>query len=223
MNVHQVGITTAWSLLLSVSIISAIFRYDKIAAITHVVFGWVIFVYTFVFMLILLIPWGFNLDSSMGWVTYSHGIMGVMLFGLVAIQVGLGVVARQLQHGAKVEISKIKVLRLIHRYLGYLMYIAFNVELLIAWYGSDAFYGFIAWDSFWILVFIFVKLFIPEMQRRITDTQTNNYICPSIGSINDVKRATENYVIFANYVYDAKNFEKYHPGGYKVIELVKGR
>lgn len=61
------------------------------------------------------------------------------------------------------------------------------------------------------------------MQKRIIDTQTTNYICPSIGSINDVKKFTENYVIFANYVYDARNFEKYHPGGYRVIELVRGR
>ena len=190
LNVHQIGVTTAWSLLLSVSIVTAIFRYDKIAAITHVVFGWVIFVYSFVFMLILLIPWGYNLTSEYNWVTYAHGVVGVMLFGLVSIQVGLGMVARQLQHGAKVDFGKIKVIRAIHRYLGYLMYIAYNVELLIAWYPGDFFNGFIAWDAFWIVVYIFLKLFIPKMERRITDTQTNNYICPSIGSIKDVKKQT---------------------------------
>ena len=67
------------------------------------------------------------------------------------------------------------------------------------------------------MIFIFLKLFIPKMERRITDTQTNNYLCPSIVNIKDVKKQTENYVIFANYVYDARNFEKYHPGGFKVI------
>ena len=61
------------------------------------------------------------------------------------------------------------------------------------------------------------------MQKRIIDTQTVNYVCPSVGSIKDVTRKTENFVIFANYVYDARNFERYHPGGFKVIELTKGR
>ena len=127
LNVHQIGVTFAWSLILSVSIVSAIFRYDKIAAIAHVVFGWVIFVYSFVFMLILLIPWGYNLTSEYNWVTYAHGVVGVMLFGLVTIQVGLGMAARQFQHGAKMDFEKIKVIRAIHRYLGFLMYIAYNV------------------------------------------------------------------------------------------------
>ena len=217
MNMHQVGLSCVWSLLLSVSVISAVLRYDKIAAITHAIFGWVILIFSFVFVLLLLAPWGFNLDNSMGWITYSHGIVGVMLFGLVVIQVGTGAVARELQHRASISINKIRILRSFHRYLGYINYIAYNVLLLIAWYPNNAFYGFIAWDSFWILVFLFVKFFTPKMERKITDPQTNNYICPSVGSINDVKKATENYVIFADYVYDARNFEKYHPGGYKVI------
>ena len=219
LNVHQVGLTCAWSILLSVSVVSAVLRYDKIAAITHAIFGWVIFIFSFVFILYLLIPWGFNLDSSSGWKLYSHGILGVMLFGLVVIQVGTGAVARELQHRANFDIKKIRILRTFHRFLGFLMYIAYNVLLLIAWYpfAKRAFYGFIAWDSFWILVFLFVKFFTPKMERKITDSQTNNYICPSVGSIKDVKKATENYVIFADYVYDARNFEKYHPGGYRVI------
>lgn len=34
---------------------------------------------------------------------------------------------------------------------------------------------------------------------------------------------TDNYVIFRGYVYDAFEFELYHPGGHKVIESVKGK
>jgi len=28
---------------------------------------------------------------------------------------------------------------------------------------------------------------------------------------------TDNYVIFANYIYDARKLEEVHPGGYRVI------
>ena len=223
MNFHQVGLTAVWCVLLSTSITTAIFRSDKVAAITHMIFGWIILIYSFVFVLICLAPFGFNLDNSMGWITYSHGIVGVMLFGLVVIQVGLGILSRTLQHQAKVDLKKIKVLRAIHRYLGYLMWIAYNVLLLIAWYPGAAFVGFAVWDGFWLLIWAFLKIAIPSMQKRIIDTQTVNYICPSVGSIKDVTRKTENFVIFANYVYDARNFERYHPGGYRVIELTKGR
>ena len=133
LNVHQVGLTCAWSILLSVSIVAAVLRYDKIAAITHAIFGWVIFIFSFVFILYLMIPYGFNLDSSAGWILYSHGIVGVMLFGLVVIQVGTGAVARELQHRVNFDIKKIGILRTIHRFLGFLMYITYNVLLLLAW------------------------------------------------------------------------------------------
>ena len=207
-NLHQVSLTVVWNVLLSVSIVSGIFRYDKIAAMAHMIFGWIIFIYSIIFMLIFLVPFGFNITASEGWVFYSHGIVGVMIFGLVPIQLALGMAARYLQQGANTNIQTIRILRMIHRFFGYLLYITYNVLLLIQWYPEDAFYGFIAWDCFWVLVFIFCRLFIPSMQYRITDPQTNNYICPSVGSIKEVKKVTENYVIFANYVYDARNFEK---------------
>ena len=60
-NLHQVSLTVVWCILLSVSIITALFRYDKVAAITHMIFGWIIFVYSFVFVLLFLAPFGFNL------------------------------------------------------------------------------------------------------------------------------------------------------------------
>ena len=44
-----------------------------------------------------------------------------------------------------------------------------------------------------------------------------------MGGTKEVAKITENYVIFASHIYDAKGLEENHPGGYRVIQLVKGR
>ena len=61
------------------------------------------------------------------------------------------------------------------------------------------------------------------MQAKIVDPQTVKYICPKVQRISEVTKVTNNYIIFADYVYDAKELEETHPGGYKVIRLIKGR
>lgn len=105
-----------------------------------------------------------------------------MLFGLVFIQILLGVVTNYMRSSGKVDFFKVKGVRKAHQFLGYLMYVAYNVLLLIAWYPGDYFYGFIAWDSFWIIVWIFTKFFVSKMQRKIIDPQTIHPTCPSIGN-----------------------------------------
>mgnify|MGYP000395063807 CR=1 FL=1 len=61
------------------------------------------------------------------------------------------------------------------------------------------------------------------MERKIVDKQIQGFVCPEVATITEIKKVTTNYVIFNDYVYDARNLEKQHPGGYKVIELVRGR
>ena len=146
-----------------------------------------------------------------------------MLFGLIFIQIMLGVITNSMRKSGKVDFLKVKGVRKAHQFLGYLMYITYNVLLLIAWYTTNYFYGFIAWDSFLILIWIFTKFFRSKMEKKIIDNQTIHLICPSIGNIEEIRKHTEDFLIFADYVYDARGFEKEHPGGFKVIELVKGR
>jgi hypothetical protein len=112
-------------------------------------------------------------------------ICGIMLFGLIILQVLLGVMAYFLKR-SKMPFMPIKIIRHIHQYLGYIMYVMYNVLLLVAWYPGDFFNGFVAWDCFWFLVWIFVKFFQPGMNRKIIDSQTVNYICPSIGNVDEV-------------------------------------
>ena len=137
MNLHQSGLTLAWCLFISVSIVCAVFRYDKVALSAHIIFGWVIFVYTFIFILIILAPYGFFVRRSLSWVNYSHAIVGASLFGLVFIQIMLGSFSYIMRKSGRVDFFKVKTLRKTHQFLGYLMYIVYNVSLHIAWYPGN--------------------------------------------------------------------------------------
>jgi hypothetical protein len=66
-NVHQVGQTVAWSLIFNVAVIAAALRYDKVAALGHSIFGILVLVLTYTFVLYYLIPLGFNAGDFDNW------------------------------------------------------------------------------------------------------------------------------------------------------------
>ena len=224
-NLHQDCTSVVWVILLNVSIVLAACQHDKVAAIAHMVFGWIIFLYSCIFVLSILVPYGFNQSPASGWIFYSHAVVGVLLFGLIVLQVLLGVLTYVLKRTAQMPLTPIKIIRHCHQFLGYIMHVMYNVQVLVAWHPDSKkfFYGFLAWDLFWFVLWIFVKFFVPKMERRIIDKQTVNTVSPSIGNIAEVRKQTQDFIIFANYVYDARGFEKEHPGGYRVIEHSKGR
>ena len=59
-NVHQMGLTVAWSLILNISVIAAVLKYDKRLVAVHALFGWIILILTYVIIFFLLFPYGFN-------------------------------------------------------------------------------------------------------------------------------------------------------------------
>jgi hypothetical protein len=95
-NVHQIGNTIAWSIILNVSIVCGALRYDRVAAAAHLLFGIIILVMTYIFVFYLLGQYGFN-ANSLGWWYYAHGILGCMMIAFVLIQVILGLASRFLQ------------------------------------------------------------------------------------------------------------------------------
>jgi hypothetical protein len=59
--VHNMGLTIAWSGLYNVSLVLAIFKFSKIASLAHTIIGYVILFLTYLSVLWLLIPFGYNL------------------------------------------------------------------------------------------------------------------------------------------------------------------
>ena len=202
-------------------------RYDKAAQIAHAIFGLLILFLTFFSVLYLLGPYGFYVTTAeFGNVQYAHAILGCMVLGFVVIQVAGGVIARMFQQNKAMDILWLKRIRAAHRYFGYFLAILYKIDLLYEFYGStiiEPFAVLLSWELLWILAYILIKVYLYDMQAKIVDPQTVKYICPKVQRISEVTKVTNNYIIFADYVYDAKELEETHPGGYKVIRLIKGR
>lgn len=224
MRVHQDGCTVAWTLLLSLAMIAGALRYDKLAFYAHAVAGWMIVFLTYFFVLYDLIPDGFNVANPKDWKMYVHGVLGTMLLGFVAFQAALGMVLRMLQQTRKPAIDRIILLRRIHMFFGYFLAIIYKFIICYAWrWDPHTMYGVVGWEVIWIIAYILIKVFMPKIEHKVTDVQTENYVCPEITTMTEINRITDKYVLFAGYIYDARELERVHPGGYKVIEFVLGR
>ena len=62
------------------------------------------------------------------------------------------------------------------------------------------------WEGVWLFAFFCVKILMPKLQKNALDKQTRTVFCSEVGRLSDVNKITENYVIFANYVYDTRGF-----------------
>lgn len=208
-NAHQIAQTFAWSILLDIAIVLGALRYDKAAAITHLIFGWIILILTYTFVLYFLIPYGFNVGQVGTWTAYAHGIIGCMLLGFIALQIIGGIANRMLQRGKKTEIFLLKKFRMVHRIFGYFLAILYKINLLWAWFNTLT-YVFIAlmvWEVFWLATYLWIKFMMPDLQTKVTDVQTKDFVCTEVGRLSEVLKLTSNYVIFANYIYDARELE----------------
>jgi hypothetical protein len=142
-----------------------------------------------------------------------------MLLGFVVIQVVGGVLAIQLQQQKKTSILILKYIRTAHRWFGYFMALLYKINILMAQYFRPyVFTALLVWECLWIITWVAIKLFLLEMQSKIVDSQTIEYLCTEIERTDKIAELTNNrYIIFANYVYESKELEETHPGGYKVI------
>lgn len=223
-NIHAIGATVAWTVLLNISIVCGALRYDKVAALAHAIFGWIILILTFIAVLTILGPFGFIVSPADGNFWYAHAIIGVMLLGFVVIQVVGGVVARLCQTSKSMDILKLKPIREVHRYFGYFLALLYKINILWAFSSNLTSTGvLLAWEILWIIAYIAIKFPRVNIQGKIVNPDVIGYQCPKVERMEDVAKVTNNYIIFADYVYDAKELEETHPGGHKVIKLMKGR
>ena len=129
---------------------------------------------SYALILFLLFPYGFNVALFDSWTMMAHGIVGVALLGLVAIQVGGGMACKIFQNNKSMEIQRLKLMRNLHRATGYFIAIIYKIMTLWAWYNYvvNAFVSLFVWELFWIALFFAVKFGMPKMEKKITDGQT---------------------------------------------------
>ena len=179
-NVHQCGLTIAWSLVVNVAIVAATLRYDKVALIIHALLAWTILIVTYVLITFLLAQYGFNVALFDTWSMMAHGIIGVALLGFIVIQVAGGMACKMFQNNKSIDIHKLKIMRNLHRAMGYFLAILYKILILYAWYNyiESYFTALLVWELFWIALLFEIKFGMPKMQKKVIDKQTLGFICP---------------------------------------------
>jgi hypothetical protein len=99
---------------------------------------------------------------------------------------------------------KLKTIRNVHKGFGYFLAVVYKINIIWCWYGYYAFQVLIVWEVLWIIAYTIIKNLLPQLQKKITDPQTEDFTCPEIGRFSDIEKVTDNYVIFGDYVYDAR-------------------
>ena len=158
MNVHQDGMTAAWSLLLNLGIIAGALRYYKLALITHIVSEIIVLILTYTFILYVLVPYGFNVNNPSDWTLYAHGIVGCMLLGFSVFQTVGGLLIYLGRKSKRWDIEHLKTLRKIHMFFGFFLALIYKFINLYAWRFTIQFmYVLVIWEGVTIIAYIFIK------------------------------------------------------------------
>ena len=94
-NIHQIGQTVAWCLFYNCAVVAINLRHFKNADIVHSLLGWAMLIFTYICILLFLIPNGFNVGPANNSVLlFIHGILGLCMMGFVVLQVAGGVITK---------------------------------------------------------------------------------------------------------------------------------
>lgn len=93
-NIHQIGNTLAWCILLDIAVVSINLRYRQNSVFLHTILGWTILALLYIDILLFLIPNGFNVTIANGntVLLFIHGIIGLCMMAFIVMQVSGGVI-----------------------------------------------------------------------------------------------------------------------------------
>ena len=102
----------------------------------HALIGFLIIVLTYVFVIYLLFPYGFNVNIPGDWEVYAHGIVGCMMLGFVVMMAAFGLILKSLKKSGKSDINQLRFLRNAHRFFGYFLVLVYKAVIIYAWRTS---------------------------------------------------------------------------------------
>ena len=114
-----------WTIVADIIIILAFYEYRKYAKIIHAVVGTAIVVTTLVTSLPSLIKNGFKTKHL------THYIIGVVIYGMMGLQLLLGVLKFLMVFFNKGNPSAAYVMKVVHKWFGYVLLILCKVQVFI--------------------------------------------------------------------------------------------
>jgi hypothetical protein len=115
----------AWTVLADIIVLLAFYEYRRYTKIIHAVLGVGIIATTLATSLPSLIKNGINPKR------YQHYLMGVIIYGVMGLQLVLGVIKFGLIYFNKGNPFAIYIMKAMHKYLGYALLIVGKVQVFL--------------------------------------------------------------------------------------------
>jgi hypothetical protein len=187
-NIHQIGQTIAWSVLLNISVVAINLKHKGFSLPLHSILGWVILALTYIDILVFLIPLGFNLSVvNSGTLLYVHGIIGLCMIAFVVMQLAGGVLIR-LQLGNKsANQALLDKVKKGHKLFGYFLALIYKINILISWAPTWAVVGILVlWEVIFIALMINFKWRRPQLEGVVSDPQITSTDVRKVYNTKDI-------------------------------------
>jgi hypothetical protein len=165
-----------WSGLLNISLLFIRTRHYRHSLLLHSILGWVIFAITYISILIILIPWGFNITvANSSLLLVIHGIVGLCVLGFGVMQVAGGVLIR-LQLGKRdANLALLSRLKKSHAGFGYFLAVIYKINVIWSWYPTwIVMLLLLIWEAIIVGVLVWMKRERSQLREVVTDAQVLN-------------------------------------------------
>lgn len=122
---HKLFMLYAWTILADIMVLLAFYEYRRYTKIIHSILGIGIIVTTVVTSIPSLIKNGISQKH------FQHYLTGVILYGVMGLQLLLGIIKFGLIFFNKGNSLTIYIIKIIHKYLGYALVIASKVQIFL--------------------------------------------------------------------------------------------
>lgn len=221
-HVHYYMIVIVWLVAGTIGLWSQLFKQYKCANYLHIICMSIVIIITWMGGFIVLVYFGVH--PRIG---EPHVILGLVIMGSFILQGIAGIISWSCQRSSRVNPNCVFYANVIHRIFGYIIYILVLIQFLIYLRNDKDEQPLFLATLIICLVsyigFIVAKFFKKRMQSYAPLTSKREYNIPLVRGSRDLSKLHGNYFIFADKVYDIDKVITNHPGGFDVINNVRGR
>lgn len=144
---------------------------------------------------------------------------------MVVLQGLGGAVCAILQRSSSISPDIVHKINVVHRIFGAILLLLVMIQILAAVNGTEPelFTGYIVISLVSFSAYLLLKIFRKKMEGYAPIQYEDSATLPLVRSTQQLAKYTGDYFIFADRIYDIKRVITNHPGGFEVINAIRGR
>lgn len=206
---HKLFMLYSWTILSDIIVLLAFYEYRRYTKLIHSILGSGLILTTIITSIPSLIKNGFHTKHL------AHYVIGVMVYGIMGLQLLLGVAKFGLIYFNKGSSLSIYVIKIIHKYLGYGLVVLAKVQIFIFVDPERIEYSaLLGWEIAVGVIFFYRMFTFPKLTATIQPASSAKKY---IASLAEIQSNDKHFTIFGNYIYDLEPLRIGHPAGFKII------